>query len=221
SSGIRGAAVRRATTRSAAAGEVPSRPSSESTSMNRRRRLDIGRSGGAYDAPAMSPTRRNLDYLPRVISKLGFCSRREAERAVAAGRVTVNGVVRRDVLFEVDPKRDALAVDGESVKKAAPVYLKMHKPIGVVTTMKDPEGRPTVAELIPADPPSWRGAMPVGRLDLDSTGLLLLTNDHDLGHRISGPNHHVAKTYHVELNQHPDDEVFAPVRAGIELDGEK
>jgi 23S rRNA pseudouridine2605 synthase len=169
----------------------------------------------------MVRSRRSHDYLPRVMSKLGFCSRREAERLVAAGRVTVDGVARRDVLFEVDPERAAIAVDGAPIRKAARIYLKLHKPVGVVTTMKDPEGRPTVADLIAAGPPEWRGAMPVGRLDRDSSGLLLLTNDHDLGHRISGPGHHVDKTYLVELNQHPDDAVFAPIRAGLELEGER
>ena len=166
----------------------------------------------------MSPSRRDLDYLPRVISKLGFCSRREAERLVSGGRVTVNGVVRNDVLCEVHPTRDAIAVDGVAVVKAPPLHLKMNKPIGVVTTMKDPQGRPTVAGLIP---PKFQGAMPVGRLDQDSTGLLLFTNDHDLGHRITGPDHHVRKTYLVLLNQHPADELFAPIRAGIELEGER
>jgi 23S rRNA pseudouridine2605 synthase len=166
----------------------------------------------------MSPSRRDLDYLPRVLSKLGFCSRRDAERLVAAGRVTVNGVVRREVLCEVHPTRDAIAVDGTAVAKAAAIHLKMNKPLGVVTTMKDPEGRPTVAGLIPE---KWRGAMPVGRLDQDSTGLLLLTNDHSLGHRITGPDHHVAKRYEVELNGQPEDEDFAPIREGIELDGER
>lgn len=169
----------------------------------------------------MVRSRRNLDYLPRVLSKLGFCSRREAERLVAAGRVTVNGAVRRDVLCEVDPERDALAVDERPVRRAAPIHLKMHKPVGVVTTMKDPEGRPTVGDLLAAARPQWQGAMPVGRLDRDSSGLLLLTNDHDLGNRVSGPGHRVDKTYHVELNQHPDDAVFAPLRAGIELEGER
>ncbi len=169
----------------------------------------------------MVRARRNLDYLPRVISKLGFCSRREAERLVTAGRVTVNGAIRRDVLCEVDPQRDALAVDATPIRRAAPLYLKMHKPVGVVTTMKDPEGRPTVGDLIAAARPEWRGAMPVGRLDRDSSGLLLLTNDHDLGQRIAGPGHRVDKTYHVELNQHPDDAVFDPIRAGLELEGER
>ena len=164
---------------------------------------------------------RHHDYLPRVISKLGFCSRREAERLVAAGRVTVNGAVRRDVLCEVDPRRDAIAVDDRPVRRAAPLYLKMHKPVGVVTTMKDPEGRPTVADLLAAARPEWRGAMPVGRLDRDSSGLLLLTNDHDLGNRVAGPGHRVPKTYLVELNQHPDDAVFGPIRAGLELEGER
>jgi 23S rRNA pseudouridine2605 synthase len=92
----------------------------------------------------------------------------------------------------------------------------MHKPVGVVTTMKDPDGRPTVGELIPA---RFAGAMPVGRLDQDSSGLLLLTNDHSLAHRVTGPEHGIRKTYLVEVNQHPEDERFAPIRAGIELEG--
>jgi 23S rRNA pseudouridine2605 synthase len=174
---------------------------------------------GAHSIVAsMSPSRRDLDYLPRVLSKWGHCSRKEAERLVIAGRVTVNGVVRRHVLDEVHPKRDAIAVDGAPVRPAMHLHLKMHKPLGVVTTMSDPEGRPTVASLIPE---KWKGAMPVGRLDQDSTGLLLLTNDHDLGHRIAGPNHRVKKRYLVEVNQHPDDSLFAPIRAGIEIDGER
>jgi 23S rRNA pseudouridine2605 synthase len=165
----------------------------------------------------MVRARRNLDFLPRVLSKRGFCSRRDAERLVAAGRVEVNGVVRRDVLCEVDPRHDRIVVDGAEVARAAPLHLKMHKPLGVLTTMKDPEGRPTIAALIP---PRFAGAMPVGRLDRDSTGLLLLTNDHTLGHRVAGPGHLIEKTYRVEISQHPDDARLAPMREGIELPGE-
>ncbi len=164
----------------------------------------------------MARPRRDVEFLPRLISKWGHCSRREAERLVAAGRVTVNGTVRRGVIDEVRVDHDEIAVDGASIRPAALVHLKLNKPLGVVTTMKDPEGRRTVAELIPK---KWRGAMPVGRLDQDSTGLLLLTNDHELGNRIAGPDHRVKKIYRVEVNQHPDDTVLAPIRAGIELDG--
>jgi 23S rRNA pseudouridine2605 synthase len=164
----------------------------------------------------MSPSRRCLEYLPRLLSKWGACSRKEAERLVIAGRVTVNGVVRRHVLDEVHPGRDRIELDGRLVQPAQHLWLKLHKPVGVVTTMKDPEGRPTVAALVPE---RFRGVMPVGRLDRDSSGLLLLTNDHALGHRIAGPNHHVKKIYLVEVNQHPDDGVLDPIRAGIELDG--
>jgi 23S rRNA pseudouridine2605 synthase len=164
----------------------------------------------------MSPSRRNLDYLPRVLSKWGFCSRKEAERLVIAGRVTVNGAVRHHVMDEVDPGRDAIAVDGAPLRRSQFLYAKMHKPVGIVTTMKDPEGRPTVASLVP---PQFSGAMPVGRLDFESSGLLLLTNDHTLAHRIAGPNFHLKKVYEVEVGQHPDDARLEPIRAGIELDG--
>lgn len=167
---------------------------------------------------AMTEARHHFEYLPRLISKWGRCSRREAERLVVTGRVTVNDVVRRDVLWKTNPKRDVVAIDGQPIARAEFVYLKLHKPLGVVTTMSDPEGRPTIAELVPE---KWRGAMPVGRLDQDSTGLLLLTNDHALGNAITGPEHRVKKIYRVEVNQHPDDELFAPIRAGIELPGEE
>src|SRR5688572_28033175 len=164
----------------------------------------------------MKPQRRKLDYLPRVLSKWGHCSRRDAERLVIAGRVTVNGIVRRFVLDEVDPERDEIAVDGAPVRRASFAYLKLHKPLGVVTTMKDPEGRPTIAGLIP---PHYAGVMPVGRLDQDSTGLLLLTNDHALGNLIAGPEHRVDKVYRVEVRGAPEDELFEPLRKGIVLTG--
>ncbi len=161
---------------------------------------------------------RPFEFLPRLLSKRGFCSRKEAEQLVADGRVAVNGVVRRDVLWRVNPRKDALSVDGRPVGKAALLYLKLHKPVGVVTTMKDPDGRPTVAALIP---PPFRGAMPVGRLDQDSSGLLLLTNDHLLGERIVGAAGRVPKRYRVEVEGEPADAEFAPMRAGSELDGER
>lgn len=161
---------------------------------------------------------RPFEYLPRLLSKRGYCSRKEAELLVTTGRVAVNGVVRRDVLFRVNPRKDLLAVDGRTIGKAALIYLKLHKPIGVVTTMKDPEGRPTVATLIPS---SCRGAMPVGRLDQDSSGLLFVTNDHLLGERIGGADHHVAKRYRVVVEGTPSDAQFEPMRAGSELDGER
>lgn len=160
--------------------------------------------------------RRRFEYLPRLLSKLGRCSRKEAERLVAEGRVTVNGTPRRDVLWRCDPRRDALAVDGAPVGKAAPLYAKLHKPAGVVTTMRDPQGRPTVAGLIPE---RLRGAMPVGRLDRDSSGLLLLTNDHLLGERLLGAAHRVEKRYRVVVAGEPDDARFDPLRAGSVLDG--
>ncbi len=164
----------------------------------------------------MSRPRRDVEFLPRLISKWGHCSRREAERLVAAGRVTVNGRVQRQVLWQVHPQRDQIVIDGATLRPADYLYLKLHKPLGVVTTMKDPQGRPTIADLIP---PQWRGAMPVGRLDQDSTGLLLVTNDHSLGDRITGPRHLMKKVYRVEIAGRPETQVFEPIRAGIVLGG--
>lgn len=164
----------------------------------------------------MEASRRRFEYLARLISKWGHCSRKEAERRVAAGRVTVNGVVRREVLWKVRAGRDRVGVDGAEIRPARLVHLKLHKPLGVVTTMKDPQGRPTVAALVPA---KWRGVMPVGRLDRDSSGLLLLTNDHALGDQVAGPGHRVKKCYRVEVAGRPEEGVLEPIRAGIELEG--
>ena len=164
------------------------------------------------------PDQRLFEFLPRLLSKRGFCSRKEAEQMVSGGRVTVNGVVKRDVLWKANPRNDVIKVDGKAVGKAALLYLKMNKPLGVVTTMKDPEGRKTVAALIPAE---YRGVMPVGRLDQDSTGLLFLTNDHQLGERVAGADHRVKKTYRVVVSGRPDNLQLNPFRAGVELDGKR
>lgn len=159
---------------------------------------------------------RRKTLLPRALSKWGYCSRSEAEELVAAGRVRVNGSVRRDVLFEVDVAEDGVSVDGKLVGPASKIYLKMNKPRGVITTMSDPQGRRTVADFLPA---RFRGAMPVGRLDRDSSGLLVLTNDHDLGNQIVGADSGMKKVYQVTVRgRHPTKE-FAPIRAGILLDG--
>ncbi len=130
------------------------------------------------------------------------------------GRVTVNGVVRRDVLFEVDPDRAAITVDGRSVSKAARLYLKMNKPIGVLTTVKDPEGRRTVVDLLPDH---FKGAMPVGRLDKDSSGLLLLTNDHDFGNLVAGDDSRIRKVYRVVVSGNVDAARLAPMKGRMTL----
>ena len=115
-----------------------------------------------------------MTHLVRAVSKLGLASRAEARSLIAAGRVTVNGRVIRDALATVDLARATIAIDGRAGVPAARVVIALHKPRGVVTTRRDPEGRPTVYSLI-AEPPG--PVVAVGRLDLATSGLLLFTND--------------------------------------------
>ena len=117
--------------------------------------------------------------LQRFLARAGVASRRGSENLMTAGHVTVNGKVASELGTKVDVERDVIAVDGHVVKLAErPVYLMLHKPAGYLTTMSDPKGRPCVAELVPTD--LHPGLFPVGRLDLDTTGLLLFTTDGDL-----------------------------------------
>ncbi len=132
------------------------------------------------------------------------------------GRVQVNGVVRRDVLYQVNADRDEITVDGKAVERASRLYLKMNKPVGVLTTVRDPEGRKTVVDLLPEH---FKGAMPVGRLDKDSCGLLLLTNDHDFGNLVAGDDSRIRKVYRVVVGSIVDDARVAPLAAGMEIEG--
>lgn len=165
------------------------------------------------DAPIATPLRR---LLPR----WGVMSRGECDRAVAEGRLARNGERVRDAAVAVDPARDVITLDGAELAPLPRLYLMMHKPAGVTTTMRDPDGRRTVRDLIPKDRVEWRRAKPVGRLDRDSSGLLLLTTDGDLHFAITGPESRVEKIYRVEVNGHPDDAALAPLERGIELRGE-
>ena len=156
-------------------------------------------------------------YLPRLLSKYGVCSRKEAEQRVVDGRVAVNGVTRRDVLFEVRPGRDQVTLDGRELNPPSRLVVKMHKPVGVVSTMKDERGRESVADLLPE---AFRGVMPMGRLDRDTSGILLLTNDHDLANRVIGDRSHVEKRYRITVAGDVEDARLAPIRRGIRIDGE-
>ena len=134
------------------------------------------------------------ERLQKLLSAAGVCSRRASEQYILAGRVTING--RPAVLGQrADPQRDDIRVDGAPLN-AAPrlVYLMLNKPRGYVTTLSDEQGRPTVAQLV-AD--AGARVYPVGRLDLDSEGLLLMTNDGALTQRLLHPSHEISKTYHV------------------------
>ena len=145
-----------------------------------------------------------------------MCSRREAERWIADGRVCVNGAVERTPSRWIDPTRDRVVVDGRRVGDETPrVVLAFHKPKGYVTTRADPGGRPTVYDAL-GDVGGW--VFPVGRLDRDTSGLLILTNDHRLGERLTSPDHHVPKTYHARVAGVPDAEALRALREGLPLD---
>jgi 23S rRNA pseudouridine2605 synthase len=156
--------------------------------------------------------------LARALSKLGYCSRSRAVELIAAGRVKWNGAVRRDPETPVRLGKDRIEIDGELLAESSRIYLALNKPRGVVTTAADEKGRETVYEYLPADLP-WLA--PVGRLDKASEGLLLLTNDSEWAARITAPETHLDKTYHVQIGVIADEELMEKLRNGIrDYDGE-
>ncbi|WP_411969575.1 pseudouridine synthase [Mesorhizobium sp. CA10] len=170
---------------------------------------------------ARQPDRRSATAkvsLARALSKLGFCSRTQAENLVVEGRVQVNGKTVRDALLRIDPDRDSIRVDGARVVAERKVYLMLNKPRGLVTTRDDPEGRGTVYDCLEGlDLPF---VSPVGRLDKASEGLLLLSNDTRWANGLLDPASHVAKTYHVQIAAAPDKEMLERFRQGAVVDGE-
>jgi 23S rRNA pseudouridine2605 synthase len=163
------------------------------------------------------------ERLQKILSQWGIASRRQAEEMILAGRVKVNGSVV-DLGQKADPSCDRIEVDGKSIHPAHRpplIYLLLHKPAGVVSTCSDPQGRPTVLDLLPPKLRQGHGIHPVGRLDADSTGALLLTNDGDLTFRLSHPKHSVAKTYHVWVQGQPSEDILETWRSGVVLDGKK
>jgi 23S rRNA pseudouridine2605 synthase len=146
------------------------------------------------------------------LARSGVASRRRADELIKAGRVTVNGEPGR--LNTVVGAHDRVAVDGEEVARQRLRYVLLHKPAGVVTTARDPQGRPTVVDLVPREP----RVVPVGRLDADTTGALLLTNDGQLAHRLAHPRYGVEKTYVAEVEGDPDDNALQQLREGVVLE---
>lgn len=146
------------------------------------------------------------------LARAGVASRRRADELIKAGRVTVNGEPGR--LHTFVESGDAVEVDGRRVEPQALAYVLLHKPPGVVTTARDPQGRPTVVGLVrhPAR------VVPVGRLDADTTGALLLTNDGPLAHRLAHPRYGVEKVYEAEVEGEPPDEALRRLAEGIELE---
>ncbi|KAA3441700.1 pseudouridine synthase [Mesorhizobium sp. SARCC-RB16n] len=156
--------------------------------------------------------------LNRALSKLGLCSRTQAELLIAAGRVRVGGKVVRDVSLRVDMNRDRIVVDGDTVVAERKVYVMLNKPRGLVTTRDDPQQRDTVYTCLEGlDLPH---VSPVGRLDKASEGLLLMTNDTQFANRLMDPASHLPKTYHVQVATVPDEMLLDKFRTGVAVDGE-
>jgi 23S rRNA pseudouridine2605 synthase len=156
--------------------------------------------------------------LARALSKLGFCSRSQAFALIRAGRVRLNGALRRDPETPVNLERDRILVDGQSIAAPTHIYLMLNKPRGVVTTAADEKGRRTVYDCLPAGLP-WLA--PVGRLDKASEGLLLLTNDSEWAASILAPETHLDKTYHVQIGALADAELLSAVEKGVTADGDR
>lgn len=157
------------------------------------------------------------ERLARFLARAGVASRRRAEDLIAAGRVQVNGQVMTAQGTKIDPARDLITVNGKAVQ-ALPmlVYAMLHKPVGYVTTMSDPQGRPTVRDLLPPVLLELR-AYPVGRLDIDTSGLLLLTNDGDFALRVAHPRYAQGKHYAALVEGHPSNEALERVRGGVDI----
>lgn len=154
--------------------------------------------------------------LQKHLAAAGIASRRAAEKIIFSGRVSVNGTVVTEPGTRIDPGEDDVRVDGAVVVlPGARSYLLLNKPAGYVTTLDDPQGRPTVADLVPG---SYPRVFPVGRLDLDTTGLLLLTDDGELAHRLMHPRFHVEKTYRAVVDGVPDEGEVRSLETGVVLD---
>lgn len=156
------------------------------------------------------------ERLQKIMAASGVASRRASEEMIAAGRVTVNGVVVRELGTKADLDADAILVDGKRIERPERlVYFLLHKPKGYVTTVRDPEGRPTVMDLLGT---RNNRVYPVGRLDYASEGLLLLTNDGALAAKLMKAGSHVPKTYWVKVSGRPDEQKIARLRAGVTID---
>ena len=157
------------------------------------------------------------ERLQKILSAAGIASRRAAEDLIRAGRVTVNGAVVRELGQRADPGIDTIAVDGDPIRIGARRTIVLHKPRGIVSTLSDPEGRPTVATLVGTADRLY----PVGRLDVNSTGLLLLTNDGTFAAALLHPRHAVPRVYEVKVRGTPGEDVLTRLRRGVRLEDGK
>ncbi len=156
------------------------------------------------------------ERLQKILSKAGHASRRHAEKLIMEGKVKVNGVIVKNLGFKADPRKDHIRVDGKTIGTFEPkAYLVLNKPRGCVTTLDDPLGRPTIRDFLHGE---RKRVYPVGRLDFDSEGLLILTNDGELHHRLTHPRYGIPRTYLVKVKGIPDVGAMRRVRDGIVLE---
>jgi len=164
-------------------------------------------------------TKQRRIGLARALSKLGYCSRSRAAEFIRTGRVRLNGALRRDPETPVHLQKDRIAVDGIPVEPGRKIYLMMNKPRGLLTTAFDEKGRETIYSVLGSDDAlAWLA--PVGRLDKASEGLLLLTNDSEWAARVTAPETHLEKIYHVQIGRVADEAVIEAMQRGVALNGE-
>lgn len=160
-----------------------------------------------------------LERLQKIISAAGVTSRRASEGLILAGRVTVNGTVVNELGSKADPARDTVAVDGKPLAIASrKLYILLYKPVGYLTTLDDPEGRPLVTDLLKE---VGERVYPVGRLDYNTEGLLLLTSDGEWANQLMHPRHEVEKEYHVRVRGKVHKSQLDQLAAGVEIEGRK
>lgn len=158
-----------------------------------------------------------MERLQKILARAGLASRREAEKWIQEGRVTVNGTVVRKLGDRADPVKDKIKVDGKLIRRQPHLYYLFHKPARMITSMRDPQRRPSLGKLLE----SWgrRGRLfPVGRLDFNSSGLLILTNDGEMAQRLMHPRYGIKKVYRVKLSGCPSEEELGRLRKGIRLE---
>lgn len=159
------------------------------------------------------------ERLQKILARAGHGSRRSAETIITSGRVRLNGEVVRELGTQADPAVDRIEVDGTPLEfSLARTYLAMHKPPGVVTTAHDPQGRATVMSLLPPDLPPH--VLPIGRLDRDTEGLLLFTDDGEFAHRLSHPRFEIEKEYYALIDGEPTPIALDLLRRGVEIEGQ-
>lgn len=159
-----------------------------------------------------------MERLQKYISRCGYASRRKAEKLIVEGKVLVNGKYVTELGTKINPVRDRVKVEGKLLKPESLIYILLNKPKGVITTVSDPEGRETVLEYVKDIP---ERLYPVGRLDYNTEGLLLLTNDGDFAQALMHPSKEVEKTYEVKIQGVVNDEHLQAIADGVELDGKK